>query len=61
MSKNITLVLSFTVEYKPNGTSEDELRTLLSDVAQHAMDRGLVTGETPAEVVKSDIRIRKVA
>ena len=55
----MTLTLKFTVEYKPNGVSEGELRTLLSDVAQHSLDRGLVTGETPAEVVKSNITVSR--
>jgi hypothetical protein len=56
--KTITLVLKFSVEYQPNGTSEAQLRDLLAGIINHAMDRGLVTGETSATVIQSHIEVR---
>jgi hypothetical protein len=46
----ITLTLALTVTYIPNGVTEEELIHLLSNVANHAGHRGLLTGETEAEV-----------
>ena len=45
-----TLRLTLTVQYTPNGTSDNALYDLLYDIARHAAGDGLMTGETPAEV-----------
>ena len=46
----ITLQLNLTVCYAPNGVSEDELKSMLRSVVDFATSRGLLTGDTPAEV-----------
>ncbi len=42
--------LILEIDYEPNGTTRDELRSLLQAAVDHMMSRGMITGETPAEV-----------
>jgi len=49
--KTVTFTLKFTVEILPNGTPEKTLRENLAGIIEYALNRGLITGETPAEVV----------
>lgn len=42
--------LEFEVNYKTNQTSKNELRDILYSVTEYAANRGLLTGETDAEV-----------
>ncbi len=54
------LELNIRVEYEPHGTSEAELRGILECAAEHLIDRGLITGETPAEVKKCSHEVRRL-
>lgn len=54
------LRLILDVEYTPNSTSEDLLRTLLTNISYRAVNRGEVTGETDAEVNHWDMRVHRV-
>lgn len=50
-SKETTkLCLILEVEYDNNGVDRNTLQRMLIDIAEDAMDEGVVTGETPAEV-----------
>jgi len=57
--KTVLFTLKFTVEIKPDGTPEETLRENLAGIIEYAMNRGLITGETPAEVVSSHIEITR--
>jgi len=57
--KTVVLTLKFTVEISPNGTPEETLREHLADIVTYATNRGLITGDTPAEVVSSHIEITR--
>ena len=46
----VSLEMTLQVEYIPNTTSKDELKRLLEDAASHLASRGLLTGESDAEV-----------
>lgn len=48
--KTIGLKLTVEVVYSPNGTPRSELIRLLENVANHAANNGLFTGETRAVV-----------
>lgn len=48
--KPITLTLTLTVTYNPNGVDLNTLKQNLIDVADHAASQGLLTGESAAEV-----------
>lgn len=54
----VTLQLVMTVKYLPNGVSEDVLRQMLHDVASGAANRGLLTGDTAAEVESHDWKVQ---
>ena len=56
----ITLRLSLTVRYLPNGVPLSELREMLHDIADHASSVGLMTRETPAEVDEWDAKVENV-
>lgn len=49
-SETTKLRLILDVEYLANGTHLDNLKFLLGEVATGAMSRGMITGNTPAEV-----------
>lgn len=51
------LRLTIDVTYAPNGVSEQELSAILRYIADYAADRGLITGETPAEVVSYETTV----
>jgi len=59
MAKTVTFALKFTVQIQPNGTPERTLRENLAGIATYAMNRGLITGETPAEIVSSHVEITR--
>jgi hypothetical protein len=44
------LTLTLTVEYNPDGTKAEELKALLDQLVQEAVNNGRLTGETPATV-----------
>lgn len=48
--KPITLRLTLDVTYTPNGVTVDELRERLENVATGAVNEGLITGDSAAEV-----------
>jgi len=50
MPDKVTLTLTLTVRYLPNGVDTTKLAHLLENVAHHAANNGLLTGETDAEV-----------
>jgi hypothetical protein len=57
-TKRLRLVLD--IEYQLNGASEAELRDMLEDSVKYAMEQGLLTQETPAEIVEWKAKITKV-
>lgn len=50
MDKPITLRLTLTVTYQPNGTPSRDLYDMLKAIAADAANQGGMTGETAAEV-----------
>lgn len=44
----------FDVTYTPNGVPTETFAELLRNVADHAMNRGLVTSDTEAEVDETE-------
>jgi hypothetical protein len=49
--------LILNIEYTENGTSREELNGLLQEMVDHAMNNGMITGETPAEVTNHNVTI----
>ena len=49
--KEVTLRLTLTVTYQTNGVAATALADLLETAALHAAEEGLLTGESPAEVL----------
>lgn len=60
-SETAKLRLVLDVEYLANGTHLDNLKFLLGEVATGAMNRGMITGNTPAEVESWRHRVEVVA
>ena len=54
------LRLILDVEYKPNTTTEEQLRANLGHMVSHAMGDGWITGPTDAEVESWDMRVHRV-
>ena len=54
-----TLAVTITVMYEKNGVSEAELKDLLHDIASRAVDNGMLTGETNAEVLRWNSHVEK--
>lgn len=59
-AQQATLQLTLTVTYDLNGTPVESLRRLLCDVAQHAVDRGGLSGHYPAEVDNWEAEVNKL-
>jgi hypothetical protein len=55
MMKRFQLVLDVT--YNDNGVPENDLRRMLGNVVTHAIDEGLLTGNTEAEVEEYSYRV----
>ena len=53
--KTFQLVLDVT--YNDNGVPENDLRQMLGNVIMHAIDEGLLTGNTEAEVEEYSYRV----
>lgn len=58
MKRTLRLVLEVT--YLPHGVPTTELREMLEGIVSYAMNRGLVTGDTEAEVDTYNHRIETV-
>jgi len=56
----MTLKLTLTVTYNPNGVSEKELAGNLRYLAEYAMGNGILTGETGATVEAWEDTIERV-
>lgn len=56
--RKLQLVLNVT--YNDNGVAEETLRRLLDNLVAHAVDEGLLTGETEAEVEEYTHRVETV-
>lgn len=54
-----TLELKLQVTYEPNGVPVDELRAMLRSIVDYAVNNGMMTEDTEAEVEdwKCDVRI----
>lgn len=50
--KRIKLRLTLDVTYRPGTADESLLREQLKNIVNHAADRGLMTGDTDAEVTR---------
>lgn len=57
----VTLQLEIRVDYQPNGVTKEALADLLTQIGDRAVDNGLMTGETPAEVTGWLVQVRDVA
>ena len=58
--KTIKLRLTLDVEYIPNGASLRELKSTLEAITRFAADKGLMTGDSPAEVDDWKFKVEKV-
>ena len=45
------------IEYKTNGIKKGKLKELLLNSMEHLVDEGLLTGNTPAELLNFSINI----
>ena len=52
------LRLEFEVDYDPAGVSQEDLADKLANIAHRALDEGLLTGDTAAEVSSEHICVR---
>lgn len=59
--QKLKLRLILDVEYTPLGTAESTLKHLLKEMVQHSADRGLLTGEEPAEVERWAMVVDKIS
>lgn len=51
--------LTLDVKYRPNGVGVNELKDRLEHLIRHGINEGLLTGETEAEVVNWDFKIKE--
>lgn len=49
--------LTLDITFNPYGVSSAELQAALEGIVSHAMDRGLITGETEAEVETHSVEV----
>ena len=56
----ITLVLTLTVTFSPNGVPVEELGENLTRIVRFGADDGMMTGESPAEVDTWETSIEEV-
>lgn len=54
------LRLTFNVEYATHGVSKKELSDRLVAICDYAMNDGLLTGDTPAEVRNTECTVRAI-
>ncbi len=52
------LQLELLVAYSPEGVSKEDLAMYLANIANHAMDEGLLTGDTLATVENYHIYVK---
>jgi uncharacterized protein YqgV (UPF0045/DUF77 family) len=50
--------VTLKIKYAPNGTSKSDLKWEIEQALEHLADRGLLTGETSAEVEEWDYKIK---
>ena len=55
--KRIKLRLTLDVTYRPGTADESMLRERMREIVNHAADRGLMTGDTDAEVVRWSAKV----
>ena len=57
---NVQIRLSFDVKYKLNGVSSTEMKSRLEELCQFAIENGMLTGSTEAEIEDYSISVKSL-
>ncbi len=60
MEDKITLILLVSVTYLPEGVPTADLKHYMTGVVDYALNHGLFTGESPAEVDTWHVEVKEV-